>query len=225
MKLRTISPEPTSRTKASATSSTTIAVPQPVTGREVRRPAGAPQEIHHVGTRRAERGHEAEDHGRHQRGRGGKGNHRRVDDHAVHAAAGCRGRARRADRFRTWRGGHQLTRQGRRAAGSRRATVESAAGGCRRAPRAPPARARAPPPRTSSRFATFAHAISITKQTAPISVRITGCTSATRSWCIGSTRRWKPAVCLIANRRADRRRSRRPLPAPARSSPHRAAGR
>ena len=44
--------------------------------------------------------------------------------------------------------------------------------------------------RTSSRLATFAHAISSTNTTAPISATSCGRTSATRSSCIGSMRRF-----------------------------------
>ena len=73
-------------------------------------------------------------------------------------------------------------------------------------PRLPPSAARTASSRsraaarTSSRFATFAHAISSTNTTAPISASIAGLTSATRSSCIGSTRKCRPAVCLIGNR-------------------------
>ena len=48
--------------------------------------------------------------------------------------------------------------------------------------------------RTSSRLATFAHAISSTKTTAPINARIAGRTSATMSSCIPTAAMCSPAV-------------------------------
>ena len=57
--------------------------------------------------------------------------------------------------------------------------------------------------RTRSRLATFAHAISNTNTTAPINATSCGRTSATRSSCIGSMRRFMFEVSLIGKR--DRR--------------------
>ena len=64
--------------------------------------------------------------------------------------------------------------------------------------------------RTSSRLATLAHAIRRTNPTAPINAASWGRTSATRSSCIGSSRRFMLDVCLIGKRwrrSADRRSS------------------
>ena len=52
--------------------------------------------------------------------------------------------------------------------------------------------------RTSSRFATLAHAISSRKITAPINAISAGFTSSTTCLCIGSTRNNMPAVFLMA---------------------------
>ena len=188
-KLRSISPAPTSRMNDSATSVTTT--PLRSRGRRAGRRTAArrAQHLHHVGARGAKRRHDAA-----QNRRGQSGERRRM------SARPDRSRPRRAAADLSGRAPAAAARRRARAAGRarcrRRRSTRLSASICRTsrtrlapiAARTASSRLRAEA-RTSSRLATLAHAISSTNATAPISDRIAGRTSPTRSSNIGTTRK------------------------------------
>ena len=139
-------------------------------GRRERRPAAArAQHVHHVGTRGLPRRQDAEEQRRRKRRDRREREHVPIERHGRRRAAGPPATTGSARRCRTARAQAERAPPTPRARGSRRPA------GARVRQRLPPIAARTASSRsradarTSSRFATFAQAISSTNTTAPIS--------------------------------------------------------